>query len=231
MSYGKVLVVDDEEHIIELVKFNLENNGYEVISALDGKEAITKAKQENPDLIVLDLMLPIMDGVEVCKKIKNDKETENISIIMLTAKNDEADKIVGLEIGADDYITKPFSVRELIARIKAVLRRNNDGRTKEVENIIKIGDITISNEKHEVTKRGEKLELTLKEFELLRMLAKNRGKVLSRNFLLDEIWGYDYFGETRTVDVHIRHLRKKIEDDDKNPRYIETIRGIGYKMK
>lgn len=232
MSYGKLLVVDDEDHIVELISFNLESNGYDIVTASDGESAIKKAEEENPDLIILDLMLPKLDGIEVCRRLKSNPSTSHISIIMLTAKSDESDKIVGLEIGADDYITKPFSVKELIARVKAVLRRNlNNYTNKTEENIIQIGDIVIDEEKHEVIKSGKKAELTLKEFELLSVLAKNRGKVLSRNTLLDEVWGYDYFGETRTVDVHIRHIRKKIEDDDKRPKYIETIRGIGYKMK
>lgn len=233
MNYGKILVVDDENHIVELIKFNLEANGYEVISAFNGKEAIEKVSDEKPDLVILDLMLPKIDGIEVCRKVKGNNDTSDISIIMLTAKSDETDKIVGLEIGADDYMTKPFSVKELMARVKAVLRRNNfsDKVNEPLNNAIKIGDIVIDDEKHEVIKSDKKLELTLKEFELLKVLAINRGKVLSRNILLDEVWGYDYFGDTRTVDVHIRHIRKKIEDDDKNPEYIETIRGIGYKMK
>lgn len=231
MSYGKILVVDDEYHIVELVKFNLESNGYTVVEASDGSEALSKAKEESPDLILLDIMLPIIDGTEVCKKLKSDISTESIPIIMLTAKSDEMDKIIGLEIGADDYMTKPFSVRELLARIKAVLRRRTDSKIKSIDKIIRVNDIVIDEDKHEVLKYGEKLDLTLKEFELLNILAKNRGKVLSRNYLLDEIWGYDYFGETRTVDVHIRHLRKKVEDDDKNPKYIETIRGVGYKLR
>ncbi|KPU28308.1 ArsR family transcriptional regulator [Caloranaerobacter sp. TR13] len=226
----KILVVDDEEHIIELIRFNLETNGYNVISANDGKEALKKVKEEKPDLVILDLMLPSIDGIEICKILRKDKETEKLPIIMLTAKSEEIDMILGLEIGADDYITKPFSIRELLARIKAVLRRTQQRQEKK-ENIIKIGDITIDVEKHEVTKKGEKIDLTLKEFELLRILSEKRGNVLTRNYLLDEIWGYGYFGDTRTVDVHIRHLRRKIEDDDKNPQYIQTIRGIGYKMK
>lgn len=232
LSYGKILVVDDEDHIVELIKFNLESNGYDVVTAFDGEDAIQKALDENLDLIVLDLMLPKIDGIEVCKKIKGNPDTAHISIIMLTAKSDESDKIVGLEMGADDYITKPFSVKELMARVKAVLRRNTHSNLNKVEkNIIQIDDIIIDDEKHEIVKGGKKLDFTLKEFELLRLLSINRGKVLSRNRLLDEIWGYDYFGETRTVDVHIRHIRKKIENDDTRPKYIETIRGVGYKMK
>lgn len=231
MSYGKILVVDDESHIVELVRFNLESNGYLVVEASDGKEALAKAKEESPDLILLDLMLPIIDGTEVCKMLKSDSSTNSIPIIMLTAKSDEMDKIIGLEIGADDYITKPFSLRELLARVKAVLRRRTDIKIKEIDKVMRVEDLVIDEEKHEVLKNEKKLDLTLKEFELLNILAKNRGKVLSRNYLLDEIWGYDYFGETRTVDVHIRHLRKKIEDDDKNPKHIETIRGVGYKLR
>lgn len=234
MNYGKILVVDDEEHITELLRFNLEANGYTVIEAADGQTGIDLAKSEKPDLILLDLMLPVIDGVEVCRRLRLDEETEHLPIIMLTAKSDEIDKIIGLEMGADDYMTKPFSVRELLARIKAVLRRQRDAggaHEEEESGVITIGDITINEDKHEVRKRDEILDLTLKEFRLLSLLARNKGKVLSRNFLLDEIWGYDYFGEIRTVDVHIRHLRKKIEDDDKNPEYIETIRGVGYKIK
>lgn len=231
MRYGKILIIDDEQHIIELLRYNLETNGYEVIEAKDGLEGIEKAKKELPDLILLDLMLPVIDGIEVCRKLRVSDETKSIPIIMLTAKSDEMDKIIGLEIGADDYVTKPFSVRELIARIKAVMRRNKEVTEQKSKEVIYIGDIKIDEEKHEVTKRSEVLDLTLKEFQLLGILAKNRGKVLTRNFLLDEIWGYDYFGEIRTVDVHIRHLRKKIEEDDRNPEYIETIRGVGYKLR
>ncbi|KGG79752.1 response regulator transcription factor [Caloranaerobacter azorensis] len=226
----KILIVDDEEHIIELIRFNLETNGYQVITANDGNEALKKIREEKPNLVILDLMLPSIDGIEICKILRKDEETEKLPIIMLTAKSEEIDMILGLEIGADDYITKPFSVRELLARIKAVLRRTQEIQEKR-ESVLKIGDIMIDIEKHEVTKKGKKIDLTLKEFELLRILSEKRGNVLTRNYLLDEIWGYNYFGDTRTVDVHIRHLRRKIEDDDKNPQYIQTIRGIGYKMK
>ncbi|KXG75948.1 response regulator [Thermotalea metallivorans] len=230
MSRKKVLVVDDEQHIVELIQFNLENSGFDVLASDNGEDALKIAIEEVPDVIILDLMLPGMDGFEACKKIRSHEKTGKIPIIMLTAKSEETDKVLGLELGADDYLTKPFSVRELVARIKAVLRRFEE-IPKEAGKIIKIHDITIDTEKHEVMKGSKVLDLTLKEFELLKILAENRGKVLSRNFLLDEVWGYDYFGETRTVDVHIRHLRKKIEDNDKHPVYIETIRGIGYKMK
>lgn len=230
MVTRRILVVEDEEHIVELIKYNLESNGYEVLTAFDGIDAIKIAFAEIPDLILLDLMLPQIDGIEVTKRLRKDSSTRDIPIIMLTAKSEEIDKIVGLEIGADDYITKPFSIRELMARIKAVLRRSKANNRDEID-LIKLGEVTIDIEKHEVVKKGNKIELTLKEFELLRILAENRGKVLSRNFLLDKVWGYDYFGETRTLDVHIRHLRKKIEDNNKNFRFIETVRGIGYKIK
>lgn len=228
MANEKILVVDDEVHIIELLKYNLESNGYKVISAQTGFEAIKMATEKKPDLILLDVMLPEMDGFDVCKHINKSKETEGIPIIMLTAKGEELDKILGLEIGADDYITKPFSVRELLARIKAVLRRNFKEESKN--QVISIGDLIVNLDKHEVIKDGEKIDLTLKEFELLRLLIVNKGKVLTRDFLLDKVWGYEYYGETRTVDVHIRHLRQKIETDDKNPKFIETVRGIGYKF-
>ncbi|MBZ4663835.1 MAG: response regulator transcription factor [Caloramator sp.] len=229
MASEKILIIDDELHIVELIKYNLEMNGYNVYYALNGTEGINIAYEKKPDLILLDIMLPEIDGFEVCKKIKRDDELSNIPIIMLTAKGEEFDKILGLELGADDYITKPFSVRELVARIKVVLRRNT--KDEKQQNVITIGSLTIDLERHEVIKDGKKIELTLKEFELLKLLVLNKGKVMTRDFLLDRIWGYEYYGETRTVDVHIRHLRQKIEDDDKNPRYIETVRGIGYKFK
>ena len=230
MARKKVLVVDDEQHIIELIQFNLESSGFDVLTTDNGEEAIRIAENELPDVILLDLMLPGIDGFEACKKIRRNSKTSKIPIIMLTAKGEETDKVLGLELGADDYLTKPFSVRELTARIKAVLRRFEE-IPKDTGKIIRCHDIVIDTEKHEVTKNGKSFELTLKEFELLKILAEYKGKVLSRNFLLDAVWGYDYFGETRTVDVHIRHLRKKIEDNDRYPVYIETIRGIGYKMK
>lgn len=232
-NYKKtILVVDDEEHILELIKFNLEREGYNILLCDNGEESIYMVKNNNIDLVILDLMLPGMDGIEVCKRIGSMDKFENLPIIMLTAKGEESDKILGLELGADDYITKPFSVKELTARIKAVLRRskNKKNREENIEKIISIKNLIIDTEKHVVTINGKSLDLTYKEFKLLEILSKNRGKVLSRNYLLDEVWGYDYFGETRTVDVHIRHLRKKIEDS-KSSKYIETIRGVGYKMK
>jgi len=229
MSALKILVIEDEEHIVELLKFNLESNGYDVVSASDGLEGLNMVKSERPDLILLDLMLPKMDGIEVCKQVKSDSDLQEIPIIMLTAKGSETDKVLGLEIGADDYITKPFSIRELMARVKVVLRRTFKEGAPDKEKIIEIGDLEIHVDRHEIVRGDEVFQLTYKEFELLRTLAENKGKVLSRNYLLDEIWGYDYYGETRTVDVHIRHLRKKIETNDH--KYIETVRGIGYKVK
>ncbi|WP_035290774.1 response regulator transcription factor [Clostridium sp. KNHs214] len=223
----KILVVDDEEHIRELIKFNLEKNGYKVGCAVDGNEALQYVKRHIPKLILLDVMLPGIDGYDVCKKIRGDKNTANIPIIMITAKGEEIDKILGLELGADDYITKPFSVRELIARVKAMLRRVN---LKEDEKVYYFGNISVDFQKHLVLKNGCEIDLTLKEFELLQILIENEGKVMTREILLDKIWGYEYIGETRTVDVHIRHLRKKVEEDDKSPKYIQTIRGIGYRF-
>lgn len=227
MAEEKILIVDDEEHIRELIKFNLENNGYKSICVDNGLEALKIAKEENLQLILLDLMLPGMDGYDVCKEVRRDINISTTPIIMITAKGEEFDKVLGLELGADDYITKPFSIRELLARVKAILRRTN---IKPIENSYNFGRVNIDFEKHEITKNTEKIDLTLKEFELLEILIKNKGRVMTRDFLLDKIWGYEYIGETRTVDVHIRHLRQKIEDDDKNPKYIETIRGIGYRF-
>lgn len=227
MSNEKILVVDDAEHIVELIKYNLEKNGYNVICAYDGIEALELAKKELPNLMILDIMLPKMDGYDVCKSIRNDPSISMMPIMMLTAKGEEFDKVLGLELGADDYITKPFSVRELLARVKAILRRT---KYQNIDNTFSFDDVTVNFQKHEVIKKGSKVDLTLKEFELLETLIRNKGRVLTRDYLLDKIWGYDYAGETRTVDVHIRHLRQKIEDDDRNPKFIETIRGVGYRF-
>ena len=230
MNIGHILIIEDEEHIVELIKFNLENNGYKVSFATDGQKGLELIESEQPDLVLLDLMLPKVDGIDICNRVKNNKNLKEIPIIMLTAKSGETDKIIGLEIGADDYITKPFSVRELLARIKVVLRRYQATKNNNIEGSLTIEDLVIDIDKHEVSRDGETFELTLKEFELLRILALNKGRVLSRTYLLDEIWGYDYFGETRTVDVHIRHLRSKIEEGS-GKKYIETVRGVGYKIK
>lgn len=230
MNGPHILIIEDEEHISELIKYNLESAGYKVSVAYDGDEGLKAIFDQKPDLVILDLMLPKIDGITVCNKVRNNRETEDISIIMLTAKSSEMDKIIGLELGADDYITKPFSVRELQARIKTVLRRTKTSNAPQESGVIRVEDIEIDLDQHEVRRGSERFVLTLKEFQLLKMLADNRGKVLTRNFLLDEIWGYDYFGETRTVDVHIRHLRAKIDDENKG-NLIETVRGVGYKIR
>ena len=228
MVKGNILVVDDEEYIVELINYNLIAAGYEVEIANNGNDAIKKAISKNPDLILLDVMLPGKDGYDVCRELRSNNKTKSIPIIMLTAKSEEIDKIVGLELGADDYITKPFSIRELLARVKAVLRRYV--KNEEIGEKFVFGDIEADFENHSIVCSGEKIELTLKEFELLEVLVKNKGKILTREMLLDKIWGYEYIGESRTVDVHIRYLRKKIEKDDKNPKFIETIRGVGYRF-
>ena len=228
MANEKILEVDDEEHIAELISYNLTSNGYKVITANNGNDAVKLAVEEKPNLILLDLMIPGKDGYDVCKDIRSNSDVRNTPIIMLTAKSEELDKILGLELGADDYITKPFSVRELLARVKAVLRRFSISEPES--NILIFGNLTADFDKREILVNDKKLDLTLKEFELLEILIRNKGKILTRDTLLDKIWGYEYIGETRTVDVHIRYLRKKIELDDKNPKLIETIRGVGYRF-
>ena len=228
MANEKILVVDDEEHILELISFNLTNNGYKVIKANNGIDAVRLAIEEKPKLILLDLMIPGKDGYDVCREVRSNSEIRNIPIIMLTAKSEELDKILGLELGADDYITKPFSVRELLARVKAVLRRFSV--VEPESSVLVFGNLKADFEKREIHVKDKKLALTLKEFELLEILIRNKGKILTRDTLLDKIWGYEYIGETRTVDVHIRYLRKKVEEDDKNPKLIETIRGVGYRF-
>ena len=228
MANEKILVVDVEEHILELISFNLTNNGYKVIKANNGIDAVRLAIEEKPKLILLDLMIPGKDGYDVCREVRSNSEIRNIPIIMLTAKSEELDKILGLELGADDYITKPFSVRELLARVKAVLRRFSV--VEPESSVLVFGNLKADFEKREIHVKDKKLDLTLKEFELLEILIRNKGKILTRDTLLDKIWGYEYIGETRTVDVHIRYLRKKVEEDDKNPKLIETIRGVGYRF-
>jgi two-component system alkaline phosphatase synthesis response regulator PhoP len=226
MAKEKILVVDDERNIVELLKYNLEKEGYEVISAYDGFEAVNLAKQDRPDLIILDIMLPGQGGLEVCRILR--KETK-IPIIMATAKGEEIDKILGLELGADDYVTKPFSPRELVARVKAVLRRTSSKIEEKDE--LAFEDLTINLVKHEIRLKGEEVDLKPKEFDLLKLLATNPGKVFTRDFLLEQLWGYDYLGDTRTVDVHMRRLRQKIEEDAANPRFLKTVHGIGYKFQ
>lgn len=225
-----ILVVDDEPSISTLLQFNLQQAGYHVVSADDGKQAIEIALNEKLDLIILDLMLPGMDGMDVCKYLRQEKI--NVPIIMLTAKDEEFDKILGLELGADDYMTKPFSPREVLARVKAILRRTQDAKSEDDDGeVIKIGDLKIFLDRYDVYFKDKLLVLTPKEFELLLYLANNRGKVLSRDQLLNGVWDFHYDGDTRIVDVHISHLREKIEEDSKRPQYIKTIRGFGYKLE
>ena len=229
MGRQRILAVDDEEHILELIQYNLEMNQYDVLLAESGEKALEILKSNEVDLVLLDWMLEGMDGIEVLKQIRQTPSIAHIPVILLTAKSSEIDKVLGLEFGADDYLTKPFGIHELMARIKAVLRRN--GQIKEEStNQIQIKNLVINKDTREVTKNGVQIELALKEFELLYLLATNRGKVFSRDQLLERIWGFDYFGESRTVDVHIRNLRKKIEEDDSNPTLIKTVRGVGYKF-
>lgn len=229
----KVLVVDDEPSIVALLQYNLEQAGFEVITASNGEEGKRLAETESPHIMILDLMLPLLDGIEVCKQLR--QENIMIPILMLTAKDDELDKILGLEFGADDYMVKPFSTREVIARVKAILRRTEmhmeaDEAAADVSQI-NIGELLIYPEKHEVYFQETLLELTLKEFELLLYLAQNKGRVLSRDQLLNSVWNYDFSGDTRIVDVHISRLREKMNEDRKNPVYIKTLRGIGYKLE
>jgi len=228
MSKEKILIIEDEKDIVKMLDYNLRKEGFRVFSANNGEDGLDMACKENPDLILLDLMLPEMDGLEVCKAVKNDTKTAHIPIIILTAKAQEADKIVGLELGADDYVTKPFSPRELIARIKAVLRRLKE--KNKLPEILKIGDIAIDFSKIMVTIKDKPIELTSKEFELLKVLIKAKGRVLSRDYLLDTIWGFDQAIEiqTRTVDVHITTLRKKLKSESKR---IVTVKNYGYRFE
>lgn len=228
----RLLVVDDEESIVTLLKYNLEQSGYTVDTAYDGVEALRKAQQVTYDLIVLDLMIPEIDGLEVCRKIRTEKI--QVPILMLTAKDEEFDKVLGLELGADDYMTKPFSPRELVARVKAIMRRvDYSGQETEMEKIERktIGHLTVYPDNYEAYVKEEALELTPKEFELLVYLINHKGRVLTRDQLLNAVWNYEFVGDTRIVDVHISHLREKIEPNTKKPVYIKTVRGLGYKFE
>lgn len=228
MVKQKVLIVDDEISIVTLLTYNMEQAGYETDYAYDGLEAIKKARESHFDLIVLDLMLPEMDGIEVCKYLRENRI--DTPILMLTAKDDEMDKIIGLELGADDYLTKPFSPKEVVARTKAIIRRAGKSRTSSYVSM-KIGDLIIFPERYEAEINGNIITFTRKEFELLHYLANHLGNILSRDQLLSAVWNYDFAGDTRIVDVHVSHLREKIESDSKHPSYIKTIRGLGYKME
>ncbi|MDK2784423.1 MAG: two-component system, OmpR family, response regulator VicR [Bacillota bacterium] len=222
----KILVVDDEEPIADILEFNLKKEGYQVEIAFDGEAALAKAASFKPDLIILDIMLPKLDGWTVCQRLR---QNSTVPIIMLTAKDEETDKVLGLELGADDYVTKPFSPRELLARVRALLRRAQSYRgTEGNASILTFGDLTLDLTRYEVTKRGKNIDLTLREFELLKFLALSPGRVFSRETLLEKVWGYDFYGDIRTVDVTVRRLREKLEDDPANPTYVQTKRGIGY---
>ena len=228
----KILVVDDEKPIADIIEFNLKKEGFEVHCAYDGNDAIQKVEDIQPDLILLDIMLPGRDGMEVCREVRKKYETP---IIMLTAKDSEIDKVLGLELGADDYVTKPFSTRELLARVKANLRRQqtlvNQTLEEEESKEIVVGSLTIHPDAYIVSKRGETIELTHREFELLHYLAKHIGQVMTREHLLQTVWGYDYYGDVRTVDVTVRRLREKIEDNPSHPGWIVTRRGVGYYLR
>ncbi|GFZ87230.1 two-component system response regulator VicR [Paenibacillus sp. V4I3] len=231
--FGKILVVDDEQPIADILKFNLEKEGYQVICAYDGGSAVELAFSEQPDLILLDLMLPVKDGMDVCREVRSKLNTP---IIMLTAKDTELDKVLGLEMGADDYVTKPFGTRELLARVKAHLRRQTKAQSAPSEsdtqrNGMRIHALFIDNDMYMVYKDGTPLDLTHREFELIQYLAKNSGKVMTREHLLQAVWGFEYFGDVRTVDVTIRRLREKLETDPSRPEYIMTRRGLGYLMR
>ena len=226
---SKVLIVEDEANIRQLVKYNLEKESFQVIEAEDGLQGLRLAKAEKPDLVLLDLMLPQMDGLEVCRSLKGNQATAALPIIMLTAKSEEIDKVIGLELGADDYMTKPFSTRELVARVKAVLRRSQKEAALPGE--LSVGRLRFNFSRYEVHMGNAKLELTPKEYELLKMLATNLGKVFTREQLLEKVWGYEYFGDTRTVDVHVRHLRAKMSTDPETADALETIRGFGYMLR
>ncbi|MBU7451050.1 response regulator YycF [Leuconostoc citreum] len=230
---SKILVVDDEKPISDIIKFNLTKEGYDVITAADGQEALALFNDEKPDLVLLDQMLPEIDGVEVLRQIRSKSETP---VIMVTAKDSEIDKVLGLEMGADDYVTKPFSNRELVARVKANLRsrkavsQHSEEVTVHNEDIA-LGDLTIHPQAYMVSKAGQDIELTHREFELLYYLAQHIGQVMTREHLLQQVWGYDYFGDVRTVDVTVRRLREKIEDNPSHPNWLATRRGVGYYLR
>jgi len=235
MMSEKVLVVEDEPTLVETLAYNLAHQDYEVLTAMDGQRALEVARKERPDLIVLDLMLPGLDGVEVCRILRQEM---SVPILMLTARDEEVDKVVGLEVGADDYMTKPFSMRELMARIKALLRRERLIREElsadeglRGAQVLTFGDLRVDMSRREVTREGENLHLKPREYELLTFLARHRGMVLSRDLILERVWGWDYDGGSRTVDVHVHWLREKIEPDPKNPTRIVTVRGVGYRFE
>lgn len=230
---ARILVVDDEETIVELISFNLEKEGFIVDTATDGQEALLKIATKKPDLIVLDWMLPGLDGLDICRRIRQNPDTTDIPVIMLTARGEEVDRILGLELGASDYVTKPFSPRELAARVKAQLRARQikPALQEERSRIVRQGNLSLDLDRYLVQKDGKTLDLPPKEFELLFLLISQPGRVFRRVDILNKVWGYDYVADTRTVDVHIRYLRQKVEEDPRNPVLLLTVRGIGYKFK
>ena len=227
-----VLIVEDEKNIVDIIRFNLQRTGYNTLEAYDGEAGLAMAREKKPDLILLDVMMPKMMGFDVCRALR--AEGDNVPVIILTAREEEEDKILGLEIGADDYITKPYSFRELLARVRAVLRRNQmvaDAAESSDDDIPLIcGDISMKIGQHEVMVRGENVFFPLKEFELLEYLMQNKGRVMTRHQLIDRIWGSDYVGDTKTLDVHVKRVRSKIEEDPAHPKYLTTVRGLGYKI-
>jgi len=224
----KILVVDDERSIVELVSFNLRKEGFQTLAATDGMEAVRLAREEKPDLIILDVMLPGLDGFEVCRILRKEM---SVPILMLTARKEEVDRVVGLELGADDYVTKPFSPRELVARVKAILRRSGKRAEQEEEEVLNAGELAVDLARRKVTVGNRVVDLTYTQFELLKHLMSNPGRVFSREALVERVWGYSYYGDVRTVDVHIRHLREKIEREPGSPQFIETVRGVGYRFR
>jgi two-component system, OmpR family, response regulator RegX3 len=226
----KVMVVDDEESLLEAIRYALSREGFQVVTARDGGDAMRDFEAERPDLVVLDLMLPTLNGWDVCRRIR---ATSQVPILMLTARDAEVDRVVGLEMGADDYVTKPFSLRELVARVRALLRRAGtatDGPRSEAAAVLEAGGVRLDTERHEVSVRGSEVSLPLKEFELLEILMENRNRVLTRQTLIDRVWGYDYVGDTKTLDVHVKRLRARVEEDRHEPKLIVTVRGVGYRF-
>lgn len=232
MSKERILIIEDEPNIIELVSYNLEKEGWLVSKAQTGEEGLEKIEAEHPDIILLDLMLPGIDGMEICRRTRQNKLTRDIPIIILTAKAEEADRVLGLESGADDYVTKPFSPRELVARIRAVLRRADKSfsETEDKETMV-LGPIRMDLRQHKVLVDSREIDLTPKEFDLLNLLMSHPGRAFSREYLLENLWGYEFFGDTRTVDVHVRRLRQKIEENPAQPYWLETVRGVGYRIR
>ena len=230
-STTPVLIIDDEESIVDLIKLGLKYEGFEVVAASDGEEGIAAAQRTNPIFIILDRMLPDMDGLEVCRRLRSNPTTLDIPILLLTAKDEVGSRVEGLNTGADDYLTKPFSFEELVARIRAILRRLNHGAMAENSQALRVGDIELNMATHEVTRAERQIDLTVTEYNLLHLFMSHVGQALDRQTILNQVWGYDFLGETNIIEVYVRYLREKIEDSPSSPRYIQTIRGVGYIMK